>query len=55
LLLVIKGCSFLEGLSTNTQNLLQKGRPLYCVGLPVKWSGMRDRKLLVTSLCVQVS
>src|ERR1700692_3927863 len=32
LVLVIKGCSFLEGLSTNTQNLLQKGRPLYCVG-----------------------
>src|ERR1700746_1339450 len=31
LVLVIKGCSFLEGLSTNTQNLLQKGRPLYCV------------------------
>src|SRR6266481_7703954 len=29
--LVIKGCSFLERLSTNTQNLLQKGRPLYCV------------------------
>src|SRR6202162_2661297 len=25
--LVIKGCSFLEGLSTNTQNLLPKGRP----------------------------
>src|SRR5713101_2464853 len=31
LVLVIKGCSFLDEVEPNTQNLLQKGRPLYCV------------------------
>src|SRR5271163_2089168 len=36
LVLVIKGCSFLKGLPS-TQNLLQKGRPLYCVALPDIW------------------
>src|ERR1700747_1862468 len=30
LVLVIKGCSFLDEVEPNTQNLLQKGRPLYC-------------------------
>src|SRR5258707_8644036 len=36
LVLVIKGCSFLGGVEPNTQNLLQKGRPLHCVGKPDK-------------------
>src|SRR6266404_260759 len=43
LVLVIKGCSFLEGFEPNTQNLTPKGAPfLYCVvSQPFTSSGLR--------------
>src|SRR5215470_1016293 len=37
ILLVIKGVPPLERLSRSTQNLLHKGRPLYCVVLSERW------------------
>src|SRR5450432_3063141 len=37
LVLVIKGCSFLEGLSRTLKTYSKRGALLYCVRLPVKW------------------
>src|ERR1700676_1981667 len=55
LVLVIKGCSFLDEVEPNTQNLLQKGRPLYCVGKPVKFPAPKSTSAVTALIRTQLS